>query len=88
MYLPKATKDFYDTPCEEGVYRGKKVLAVHGSVDKIMPFSLGEEKWPRLRGELENYDVYIEEGFGHVVTPGMVRVTAEWLWRWGLTEDK
>lgn len=86
-YVPKDTLTWFNTPCEEGAYVGKKILALHGGVDQIMPFKLGAEKYPQIRKEAVS-EVYVDENFGHVVTREMVRRTAEWMWRWGLTEAK
>lgn len=87
-YVPESVKAFFNAPCPTSVYRGKKILAIHGGLDFIMPWHLGAQRWEEIRTEAGAAERWIDEGFGHVVTPGMVEHAAEWFWRWGLTEEK
>jgi hypothetical protein len=84
--VPKAVRAWFDAPCEVGVYRGKKILALQGGVDRIFPPSLGAARWAEVAQEAEVAERWIDGGFGHVVTPGMTARVAEWFWRWGITE--
>lgn len=61
-------------------YAGKKVLAVHGQLDNVMPFRLGAESWAQLTQHTAAAERYEEPGRGHVCSPPMVRRAAQFIW--------
>lgn len=86
-HLPTAVREYFGSRAAPGTYRGKKILALHGGLDAMLPWKNGAEEWEKVvseagPGEAERW---IDEGYGHVVSQEMVRRTAEWLWRWGLS---
>lgn len=84
--VPKDVLAYFRAPCAPGAYNGKKILAVFGGLDNVMPRSLADDRWPVIASEAAAFDTWVDSEFGHVVSQDMVRHAAEWLWRWGLTE--
>jgi len=66
---------------ETNPFYGKKVLAVAGGRDTLVPWVHSE----RFFGELEvgegTKDLFIDPEAGHEVTPAMVDAIVEWLWK-------
>jgi dienelactone hydrolase len=86
--LPPSLVPFLSIPEPEDAYSGKKILSIHGELDELVPYRFGKDKIAQIQKDApEGYvEVFVESGFGHVCTPEMVRRTAEWFWRWGLSE--
>lgn len=87
MYYPKATRDFYESKSPVGAYKGKKILALHGSIDQVVPPALGQDDWEkRIVPECGpgNTEQWVQEGRGHICTPEMVEKAAGWFYRWGV----
>jgi predicted esterase len=87
MYYPKATREFYEAKSPQGVYRGKKILALHGAIDQVVPPDLGADDWfNQVVAEAgpDNTERDIQAGMGHICTPEMVGKAAEWFYRWGV----
>ncbi len=87
---PPSLRPVLEAPVSDRAYYGKKILSIHGERDTLVPYSQGkvdiDEVLRRaMKGEME---VWVQEGAGHVVTVEMVRKTAEWVWRWALSENK
>lgn len=87
MYYPKATREFYEGKSPKGVYKGKKILALHGSIDEVVPSAAGQKDWDnQIVPECGpgNTEQVIQQGQGHICTPEMVGRAAEWFYRWGV----
>lgn len=87
-YFPPAVKKYFFEKSGD-VYRGKKILSIHGELDMLIEPKACLDAWDMIRaqggeGEMERF---VQEERGHVVTPEMVAKAAEWFWRWGLTEE-
>lgn len=67
-------------------YDGKKILAVHGQLDNVMPFRLGAESWEKLAPHTAVAQRYEEPGRGHVCSPPMVRRAAEFIWNHSVSQ--
>jgi predicted esterase len=66
---------------------GKKILTVHGEKDLIVPIGDGEGDIQAVLeevGEKGEVEVWVVDGLGHVLTPEMVKRTAEWVWKWAM----
>lgn len=68
------------TPGHWERYAGKRVLAVHGALDAVMPFRLGGASWARVAQHAAAAERFEEPGRGHVCSPAMVRRAAQFLW--------
>jgi hypothetical protein len=72
---------------EANQFYGKKVFAVAGGKDRLVPWVHSE----RFFGELEvgegTKDVFIDPEAGHEVTPAMVDAVVEWLWKNALRRE-
>ena len=72
-----------------GKFGGKKILTIHGAEDRLVPYEQGERDIKRIQGEVEEgggvMKVQVLAGLGHVVTVDMVKMTAEWIWKYCLT---
>lgn len=81
---PETLRRLYDKQTPPGAYTGKKILCLYGEQDAMVPYALGA---PALRMNMEQYpgDIrfFIQEGRGHVCSPEMVQMAAEWFWTWG-----
>lgn len=86
-FLAKDTRDFFDISSPKGTYSKKKILTLHGEEDKVLPETIGTERWAEIAQEAAAANQWIQPGRGHVVTPEMVTRAAEWCWRFGLTEQ-
>jgi predicted esterase len=72
-----------------GKFGGKRILTIHGKEDQLVPYDQGKEDIERIQMECEEgggvMKVQLMEGLGHVVTVDMVKMTAEWIWKYCLT---
>lgn len=84
MYYPAATKAFYENRSAPGTYKDKKILALCGAIDEVVPPAFGADEWNRVRGEAAAAEQWIQEGRGHICTPEMVARAAAWFVRHGL----
>lgn len=88
--VPNAVRHVFTERSRPGAYRGKKILSVHGGADDTIPVRKGSEEFARIIAEADSPGdlvVFVQDGYGHVVTPEMVRQVAEWFWRWGCSEE-
>lgn len=85
---PPAIAEYFFSESAPGVYAGKKILALHGGADRIMPAPMGAAWFPRIQAQGAEGEIVqvIQDGWGHIVTPEMVAHASEWVWRWGLSE--
>lgn len=86
MYYPQRTRDFYEVHKGAEPYRGKKILALCGGVDEVIPPRLGMGEWDDVVGLLgdDSARMVVQENAGHICTPEMVAHAAEWFYRWGV----
>lgn len=84
--LPQGTADFFLVPSPAGTYKGKAILCLLGALDAVMPPEGGQKQWEGISTECEASAKYVQPDIGHIVSRDMVRMTAEWLWYYGLTE--
>lgn len=86
VHYPPDTQRFYMSKVPEGTYVGKKILALNGTVDDLCPPEAGDPEWGRVVAEAGPGSAVrvVYPNVGHIVTPPMVRKTAEWLYRWGV----
>lgn len=85
--IPAAVERFFfDSPPVYPTYADKYVLALHGGLDNVMSYAIGDDKWHEIAGVAVAADRYIQPDTGHIVSEEMVRRTAEWMWRYGFTE--
>lgn len=84
MYFPKATREFYEGKTAPGTFKDKRILALCGGIDEVVPPAFGQEEWEKVRAEARATDQWIQPGIGHICTPEMVARAAEWFARWGL----
>jgi len=85
--LPKPTADFFLSPSPPGTYAGKRILSLQGELDAIMPPTAGTDEWERISRECAAAARYVQPRVGHIVSKEMVRMTAEWLWFYGLSAE-
>lgn len=88
--IPGTVRAVFEAQSKSGAYRGKKILSVHGGADQTIPYRKADKEFAAIRAVEEtpgDLEIYVQEGFGHVVTPEMVRKVAEWFWRWGCSEE-
>jgi hypothetical protein len=89
--IPPSMVPFFERSRAEGhgVFGGKKILTIHGGEDRLVPYDQGEVDITRIQNEVEEGDgvmkVQVMQGLGHVVTVDMVKMTAEWIWKYCLT---
>lgn len=89
MYYPKAAREFYESKSPKGAYSGKKIYALHGEIDEVVPYRAGQKDWEENvvpecgRGNTEQW---IQKGRGHIITPEMVERTAGWFYKWGVAQ--
>lgn len=90
--FPPSIRSLLTTPAPEGVFRGKRILTIHGGDDKLVPYPIGQEEIARIKHEVESVPVgklavQVMDGQGHVVTTDMVKMAAEWIWANCLTSS-
>lgn len=91
--FPPSLASLLTSPRPEGVFRGKRILTIHGGSDKLVPYAVGAEEIESIKREVEvggeggKVSVQVMEGLGHVVTPDMVKMAAEWIWANCLTRS-
>lgn len=86
MYYPARTRAFYEDHKGAAPYKGKKILALCGGVDEVIPPRLGMDEWNdvvQLLGK-ENAQMVVQDNAGHICTPEMVGHAAEWFYKWGV----
>jgi predicted esterase len=88
--FPPSLQSFFGNARKEGVWAGKRILTIHGGEDTLVPYAIGREEIYRVKQEVESDDqgqlrVEVMPGLGHVVTIDMVKMTAEWIWKYCLT---
>jgi hypothetical protein len=85
---PNSLKSIIDPEVDLAVYRGKKILSLHGGDDKLVPYAQGEKRIKEIQAEVNSsggaMEVTIEQGVGHAISVTMVKQLAEWVWRWAL----
>jgi len=73
----------------QGKFGEKRILTIHGGDDRLVPYDQGEDDIKRIQQEVEEgsgvMNVKVMDGLGHVVTVEMVKMTAEWIWKYCLT---
>lgn len=87
---PPSLVQFFEQARKEGVWAGKRILTIHGGNDTLVPYPVGKEELDRIKREVESggngqMRVEVMPGLGHVVTTDMVKMTAEWVWKYCLT---
>ncbi|KAL1411867.1 hypothetical protein Q8F55_002844 [Vanrija albida] len=89
MYYPKHVREFYEDSTPDGVWVGRKILALHGDLDQVVPPVFSEASWPKVVAEAgrDSTEQVIQPGVGHICTPEMVRRASEWFYRWGACAD-
>lgn len=85
-YYPESVRKWYETVVPASQYAGKKILALHGALDQIIPPDLNQPRIDEIKaacppGEVE---FWVQEGRGHVISPEMVAKAAEWVARWAM----
>jgi predicted esterase len=81
-YMPESIKQGFYNPTTQQ-YKGKKILSVHGKLDKLIPFRFAQPKLDEiLAQDSSGKDIqqHIQEGKGHAVSPEMVSKAAEWVY--------
>lgn len=86
MYYPARTKAFYEDHKGPGPYKGKKILALCGGVDEVIPPRLGMGEWNDVVDLLgkESAQMVVQDNAGHICTPEMVGHAADWFYKWGV----
>lgn len=84
---PPPVRTYMKTLPPPGAYSGKKILSVHGGHDFLHPIERSTPYLAAMAEQLPDGDmeVYVDEESGHRCSADMVRKTAEWCWRWGLS---
>lgn len=88
--FPPSLLSFFQNTRKEGVFAGKRILTIHGGDDTLVPYPIGKDEIERVKREVESDEqgrmkVEVMPGLGHVVTTDMVKMTAEWIWKFCLT---
>ncbi len=87
-HYPKSVAAYYESRPPADAYANKKILAIHGDQDRMLPPRLGQEAFDLIASRaVSPYDVcqFIQDNKGHVVSQEMVGRLGEWLWRWGFS---
>jgi len=87
-YYPPAVAEFYESRPAPDAYANKKILAIYGKEDRMLPIRFGQEAFDVIAAravEPAHVVQYIQEKKGHVVSREMVGRAAEWFWRWSLS---
>jgi predicted esterase len=87
-YVPENIREWYYRPVAEGVYASRRILALYGGHDRVIPWQLGAQRWDEIVPLAAAAERWIDDGAGHKVSAGMVGRAAEWFWRWELTEER
>ncbi|TXT09115.1 hypothetical protein VHUM_02589 [Vanrija humicola] len=88
--FPASLRPWMEKKAKPGAYDGKKILTLHGAGDELVPYRYGQEDIRAVlaaaaEGEVE---IWVQDGVGHICSPEMLGRTAQWFWRWGLSEPK
>lgn len=72
----------YEASDSTNPFYGKKILALSGADDRIVPFSATEAFFQKLNVGPDGLKrVILEAGVGHKCTPQMVHAMAEFIWK-------
>ena len=85
LYPPSLNR-VLDVPFSPGPYAGKKILSLHGEVDRLVPYAQGKEDLDGIvaAGQPGDVEVWVQEGAGHVVTEAMIQRAAGWVVKWAV----
>jgi hypothetical protein len=84
---PAAT-EFQSKDPEHNPFIGKRVLALTGKEDTLVPSKFTRPFFDGLFvGDDGAKEMVEEKGAGHEVTSEMIRRTGEWIWKHGLSEE-
>ncbi|KAL1409340.1 hypothetical protein Q8F55_003322 [Vanrija albida] len=88
-YGPSLDK-FYHLP--EGGYEGKKIFCLYGELDMVIPVPIGLEQLAKNKANAESkpgglLEYYIQKNRGHVITPEMTVLLAQWFYRHGFARQ-
>jgi hypothetical protein len=87
-YYPPAVRDYYESRPAASAYAGKKILAIYGKEDRMLPPRFGQAALDTIAARaVDPLDVsqFVQDNKGHVVSREMVGHAAEWFWRWSLS---
>lgn len=84
-HYPTATREYYEAAPRPDVYDGKKILALCGQLDRMLPPKFGDAAFKDIQARVgSDCQMWVQEDRGHVVSPEMVQRAAEWFYRWGV----
>ena len=83
---PVATA-YTSTSPEENPFYGKKVLAVAGGKDPLVPWVHSERFFGGLEVGEGKKEVFIDPEAGHEITPVMVDAIVKWVWKNALVKE-
>jgi len=88
--FPPSLVPYVRAPEPSDAYKGKKILSIHGELDELVAYRFGKDKIAEIQRNAPagDVEVFVQEQRGHVCTPEMIKLTAEWFWRWGLSAPK
>lgn len=87
-HYPASVAAYFESRPPADAYAGKKVLAIYGKEDRMLPPRFGQEAFDLIASRaVQPGDVvqFIQDNKGHVVSREMVGRAAEWFWRWSLS---
>lgn len=79
--------EFFTEETKPEQLRGKHILSMHGAIDPLMNISRMGSTLRRIVPYAQDWEIFVQEGTGHQVTPEMTRKAAEWFYRFGMTDD-
>ncbi|KAL1409370.1 hypothetical protein Q8F55_003352 [Vanrija albida] len=79
---------YLETPSVPGVYKGKKILSIHGGKDDLLPLDKSQPYLDVVIRENQANEVmiWVDPEAGHKISPAMVTKSAWWLWKWGFSK--
>jgi len=84
---PPSLQPLFNDPVKPDAYTGKKILSIHGELDRLVPMAQGRAELDKIAAENKDVEVWAQPGAGHVVSVEMMDRTAEWIWRWAMSHD-
>lgn len=87
-HYPQSVAAYYQSRPPPDAYANKKILAIHGEEDRMLPTRIGQEAFDVIAAravEPAHVAQFIQERKGHVVSREMVGRLGEWLWRWSFS---